>query len=304
MILRSLTEHRVAEASPSDQHDGHQPGAALPRERRSRWDREEAGTTAVSASVDQVGAGPPVVFLHGLLGLNRHWVPTAERLSEGYSCYMIEAPLLELRGRRCSVEGVQAIVQQELRRRLDEPAVLVGNSLGGHIALRIAADEPALVRGLVLAGSSGLFERTFERDVQHRPSQEWIRRKIAELFADPSRMPEHAVDHAYIELRKRGSARALVRLSRSAKADHMGTRLPKITTPTLLLWGRQDVVTPPHVAEEFAALMPDTRLEWIDSCGHAPMLERPEELAEGILRFLQELEESGASPGGARQEVA
>jgi len=300
----------VSDVSPREPADESPPTAGecaersdLPRERRSRWDREERTAAAVDAKVERMGEGPPVVFLHGLLGLNRHWYDAAGRLSSDFECVLIEAPLLELRGRRCSIEGVQDLIEHELR-TVSEPAVLVGNSLGGHIALRIALTKPERVRGLVLAGSSGLFERTFERDVQHRPSHEWIRRKIAELFADPSRMPEDAVGHAYQELRKRGSARALVRLSRSAKADHMGGRLSAISAPTLLLWGRQDVVTPPHVAEEFAALIPDSRIEWIDGCGHAPMLEQPEALAGGIRRFLYDIEESGASPGGARQEVA
>jgi pimeloyl-ACP methyl ester carboxylesterase len=294
----------VSDASPKDHpNDRHTP-AGLPRERRSRWDREEHAAPDLQTDVRVIGDGPPVVFLHGLLGLNRHWVTTAERLASDFTCYLVEAPLLELRGRRCSIEGVQEIIELAMFERVEEPAVLVGNSLGGHVASRIALAHPDRVRGLVLVGSSGLFERTFERDVQHRPSHEWIRKKIAELFADPSRMPEDAVGHAYQELRKRGSARALVRLSRSAKADHMGTRLPDIQAPTLLLWGKQDMVTPPHVAEEFHALIQDSRLEWLDSCGHAPMLEQPEALAESIARFLQDVQESGASPGGARQEVA
>jgi len=294
----------VSDESQSDQPDAREPESTLPRERRSRWDREDLVAPPVRADVQSLGEGKPVVFLHGLLGLNRHWTRTAQELAPDHRCVMIEAPLLELRGRRCSVEGVQTVIQHELAEHVGEPAVLVGNSLGGHIATRIALAEPDMVRGLVLAGSSGLFERSFEKDVQHRPSQEWINKKISELFADPSRMPEDAVDHAYHELRKRGSARALVRLSRSAKADHMGDRLPKVVAPTLLLWGKQDVVTPPHVAEEFEALIPNSRLEWIEGCGHAPMLERPVELARGIARFLKNLEEIGAAPGGARQEVA
>jgi len=287
----------VSDASNGEHLDGG--GESLPPVRRSRWDREDLSAAALRAEIDSVGEGSPVVFLHGLLGLNSHWLRTAELLAGEHRCVMIEAPLLELRGRRCSVEGVQAIIHGAIREKLDEPAVLVGNSLGGHIATRIALADPEAVRGLVLAGSSGLFERSFEKDVQHRPSQEWIGRKIAELFADPSRMPEDSVSHAYTELRKRGSARALVRLSRSAKADHMGSRLPDVSVPTLLLWGKQDVVTPPHVAEEFHELIPDSRLEWIESCGHAPMLERPEELAGGIARFLKEL-----AAAAARQEVA
>lgn len=295
--LSRFPEPRVADASNGEHLDAG--GEALPPGRRSRWDREDLSAAAMHAEVESIGEGDPIVFLHGLLGLNSHWRRTAEKLASEHRCVMIEAPLLELRGRRCSVEGVQAIVHGAIREHINEPAVLVGNSLGGHIASRIALADPGAVRGLVLAGSSGLFERTFERDVQHRPSQDWINRKISELFADPSRMPEDSVSHAYTELRKRGSARALVRLSRSAKADHMGSRLPNIGVPTLLLWGKQDVVTPPHVAEEFHELIPDTRLEWIESCGHAPMLERPDELAEGIARFLKEL-----AADAARQEVA
>ncbi len=285
-------------ASNGEHFESDRTADALPPERRSRWDREDLAANTLRGSIETVGSGPPVVFLHGLLGLNRHWTRTASRLADRSRCVMIEAPLLELRGRRCSIEGVQAIIRQEICDAVSEPAVLVGNSLGGHIALRLALSDPQMVRGLVLAGSSGLFERTFERDVQHRPSQDWINRKIADLFADPSRMPDDAVTHAYTELRKRGSARALVRLSRSAKADHMGSRLPNISVPTLLLWGKQDTVTPPHVAEEFHELIPNSRLEWIDSCGHAPMLERPDELADGIGRFLKELETA------SRQEVA
>lgn len=289
----------MAHASKRESDQERAEEQALPPRRRSRWDREDLAASAIKADVEILGKGDPVVFLHGLLGLNSHWKRTAQHLASDHRCVLIEAPLLELRGRRCSVEGVQAIVERALKEHVDAPAVLVGNSLGGHIATRIALADPDAVRGLVLAGSSGLFERTFERDVQHRPSQEWIGRKIAELFADPERMPEDSVSHAYAELRKRGSARALVRLSRSAKADHMGSRLPGVTVPTLLLWGKQDAVTPPHVAEEFHELIPDTRLEWIDSCGHAPMLERPDELAEGIHRFLKEL-----AAAAARQEVA
>jgi len=184
-----------------------------------------------------------------------------------------------------------------------QPAVLVGNSLGGHIGLRIALDHPEKVRGLVLSGSSGLFERTFEKDVQHRPSRDWLNRKITDLFFDPTRMPQGVIDRAFEELSQRKSARALVRLSRTAKADHMGERLPMIQTPTLLLWGRQDTVTPPSVAEEFASLLPNAQLVWIEKCGHTSMIERPEAFTASIERFLDQLE-IDTPDSEARQEVA
>lgn len=254
--------------------------------------------------VDAEGSGEPVVFLHGLLGINQHWTPVIDRLSDRARCLRLEAPLLELRGAECSVEGVTRLIQGALAEHVGEPAVLVGNSLGGHIAMRIALDTPDRVRGLVLTGSSGLFERTFEKDVQHRPSKEWIEKKIRELFADGANAPEEAIDRAYEELSDRQAARALVRLSKSAKNDHMGERMCGIQTPTLLVWGRQDIVTPPRVAEEFQSLIPDARLHWLDDCGHAPMIERPTDFAAAVAAFLDELAASGERELGSRQEVA
>jgi len=245
-----------------------------------------------------------LVFLHGLLGINEHWDVVIDHLDGRARCVRMQAPLLELRGADCSVEGSTRIIQQALKQHVPEPAILVGNSLGGHIAMRIALDTPERVRGLVLAGSSGLFERTFEKDVQHRPSRDWIERKIRELFDDGRKAPEEAIDRAYEELSDRQAARALVRLSKSAKNDHMGERMSGIQAPTLLVWGRQDIVTPPRVAEEFYNLIPDARLHWIDRCGHAPMLERPREFADALTLFLEELAERDQRELGSRQEVA
>ena len=251
---------------------------------------------------DRIGAGAPVVFLHGLLGLKEHFIAPAERLADRADCWLVQAPLLELRGSQCSVRGAADLIDDFLEREVQAPAVLVGNSLGGHIALRIALEHRERVRGLILAGSSGLFERTFEKDVQHRPSREWLERKITDLFFDPAAMPEGVVDRAFEALSNRKAARALVRLSRTAKADHMGDRLPRITQPTMLLWGRQDTVTPASVAEEFCALMPNARIRWIESCGHTSMIERPEEFADGVREFLDEI--GVETPGAeARQEV-
>lgn len=252
---------------------------------------------------DRIGSGPPIVFLHGLLGLKEHFKPCAQSLSHRAECWMLQAPLLELRGAQCSVQGASEMIDAFLDTHVGQPAVLVGNSLGGHIGLRIALDHPEKVRGLVLSGSSGLFERTFEKDVQHRPSRDWLNRKITDLFFDPTRMPQGVIDRAFEELSQRKSARALVRLSRTAKADHMGERLPMIQTPTLLLWGRQDTVTPPSVAEEFASLLPNAQLVWIEKCGHTSMIERPEAFTAGIERFLDQLE-IDTPDSEARQEVA
>lgn len=245
--------------------------------------------TGVDIRVDRVGAGRPIVMLNGLLGMNSHWFPCLGPLSQRGECLLLQPPLLEMKGRGLTVEGVSDLIASVLESLVEQPAVVIGNSLGGHIGLRLALDRPHLVRALVLVGSSGLFEKSFERDVEHSPSREWLERKIGGLFHDPSRMLPGMVELAYGELSKRSAARALVKLGRSAKRDHLGERLCELRVPTLLAWGRQDIVTPPEVAAQFHAMIPTSRLSWIDLCGHAPQIERPVELSAAIAKFLDDL---------------
>ncbi|MGD9692160.1 MAG: alpha/beta fold hydrolase [Phycisphaerales bacterium] len=247
--------------------------------------------------VDEIGSGEPVVFLHGLLGVNEHWYPVARSLAPRAKCVMLGMPLLELKGDTCSVDGVTKLTIAVLDAVVGGPSVIIGNSLGGHVAQRIAMERPDLCKALILAGSSGLFERTLERGVEHRPSHDWVTRKIKGLFCDEDRVPPDLIDRAFEELSQRHAARAVVRLGRSAKSDHMGDRIHTIQHPTLLLWGMQDAVTPPEVAEEFHELIPNSKLAWIDRCGHAPMIERPDEFAQAIHTFLDQLA-SGEFNGG------
>lgn len=256
----------------------------------------------IVAKLVDVGEGRPVVFLHGLVGLNDHWDHVVRRVRHRVRCIMLEFPLLSLRGPDCSIDGVEALTEKFLDRHfstggpggsgtMDRAPIIVGNSFGGHIALRIALNRPDLCGGLILAGSSGLIERTMVKEITVRPSREWMRRKIGELFYDPAtHMREADLDRAHKELSERGGARAMVKLSRSARNDHLGERIGGIKAPTLLIWGRNDIVTPPEAADGFIARIPDCRIVWFDECGHAPMIEKPGEFAEAILNFTDELD--------------
>jgi len=276
-------------ADPGAPHDG----LALTGSTRDR-------VTGLDIRVDRAGSGRPVVVLNGLLGLNVHWFPVLPPLVDRAECLLVQPPLLEMRGPACSVDGVTRLVASVIESLTDEPAVIVGNSLGGHVGLRLAMDRPELVSGLVLVGSSGLFERGFEKGVEHSPSREWLERKIGELFYDRARMWPSMIDESYAELSRRSSARALVKLGRSAKNDHLGERLGEVRVPTLVAWGRNDVVTPPEVAEQFSRQIADARLRWIDRCGHAPQVEQPGALGAHIAEFLDELAARDAGRAGPR----
>jgi 2-hydroxy-6-oxonona-2,4-dienedioate hydrolase len=248
----------------------------------------------VPADVVDAGSGRPVVFLHGLVGLNDHWEDVAQRIVARSRCVMLQLPLLSLRGQDCSVQGATGLTVRFLEGYLGrEPAVLVGNSFGGHVALRIALERPELVGALVLAGASGLIEKSMVSDVQIKPSREWMERKIGELFYDRTRMNPADVDRAHKELSNRASARAMVRLSKSARRNHLGDQIGLITAPTLLVWGRQDIVTPPEAAHELNAKIRGSRLVWLEGCGHAPMIECPETFGEALNAFLDDLDRRG-----------
>lgn len=268
---------------------------------------------SVEIVVHEVGKGPPIVYLHGLLGLNEHWLPTAKALAPRAHSIMLETPLLSLRGDRCTVQAVANLLADVVEQVIDQPAIVVGSSFGGHVALRLVIDRPKLAAGVVLVGASGLYEVAYEdeidsgarmKDVEIRPSREWMTRKINELFHDTSRVPEGVIDRVWNEMNNRRAARALIKLSRSSRKDRVAGELEKVTVPALVLWGRQDVVTPPRVARDFEAKLPDARIHWLDDCGHAPMIEKPDEFTAAIAAFLDSVESRKPGAVGSRQEVA
>ena len=261
--------------------------------------------TGLDIRIDRAGSGRPLVFLNGLLGMNEHWFGVLGPLAECAECILLQPPLLEMKGKGCSVDGVTQLTIALLESVVDEPAVLLGNSLGGHVSLRVAMERPDLVRGLALVGSSGLFERSFEKGVQHSPSREWIDNKIRGLFYDQEfHRIDALVEMAHQKLSQRSAARALVKLGRSAKRDHLGDQLQKVPVPVVIPWGKQDNVTPPEVAEQFHELLPDSRLVWIDECGHAPQIEKPTEVARAVFDFIEELDAGACSTGSGRGSSA
>jgi 2-hydroxy-6-oxonona-2,4-dienedioate hydrolase len=236
--------------------------------------------------IGQPAPSVPVVFLHGLVGLNDHWEHVVHRIKHRARAVLVQTPLLDLTGDDCSIHGATELTIRLLATYLKQPAVLVGNSFGGHIAAKMAIARPDLVRGLVLAGASGLIEKSMVSDVQIRPSREWLQRKIGELFYDQSKMNPDDVERAYKELTDRDHARAMVRLSRTARKNHLGEELRHVKAPTLIIWGRQDIVTPPEACDQFASKIVNNSVVWLDNCGHAPMIEKPDEFGAAMNDFL------------------
>jgi pimeloyl-ACP methyl ester carboxylesterase len=239
----------------------------------------------VPLRVSTHGAGPPMVFLHGLLAQNEHWLDAVRHLEHRFRCELVEIPILDLPDEDCSIGGATGLILRFLDSVIGGPSILVGNSFGGHIALRVAMARPDLVSALVLVGPSGLAGGMALNTPTTRPSRQRVREGLNELLYDPAFILESDIERIHEALGHRSRARAMVRLSRSVRADNLAGRLRRVAAPALLLWGRQDRITRPEVAHMFEAELPDTRTVWFDRCGHVPMIEHPQRFADEVLAF-------------------
>jgi pimeloyl-ACP methyl ester carboxylesterase len=157
---------------------------------------------------------------------------------------------------------------------------LLGNSLGGHVALVHVLKHPEKIKSLTLTGSSGLFENAMGDSYPKRGDYDYIKNKTALTFYDPAMATKELVDEVFEITKNRVKV---------IKIINLGEELNQIQIPTLLIWGKNDTVTPPFVAEEFHKLIPNSQLHFIDKCGHAPMMEVPGEFNDLLFTFLQSL---------------
>jgi len=247
-------------------------------------------------------APPPVILLHGMLGDLSNWVDTIDALSE--SGYRVLAPILPIYDFPISETGVPRLtehVHNFIEAMGLERTIIVGNSLGGHIALLYALDHADAIDALVLSGSSGIYEATMGSSFFKRQDREFIRERTEMTFYDSAHATDELVDEMFEIVNDRPRAFRLLKIARSADKETVTEELSRLDMPSLLIWGQDDVITPPEVAEEFQDRMPSARLHFIEECGHAPMIEHPDTFNELTLDFLRELTEREpvASPSSA-----
>jgi pimeloyl-ACP methyl ester carboxylesterase len=224
-----------------------------------------------------VGEGPVLLFLHGLFGALSNFEETIAHFSPKYRVVMPILPLYTLPMLNTNVKALAEFLQRFVQHKNLTDINLLGNSLGGHVALVYCSKHPATVRTLILTGSSGLYENAFGGSFPRREDKEFIRKKVAVTFYDPRHATDALVDECFVTVNDRAKLIRILSLAKSAIRHNMAAELPKLKMPVCLIWGRQDTITPPEVAEEFHTLIPRSELFWIDHCGHAAMMEQPAE---------------------------
>jgi pimeloyl-ACP methyl ester carboxylesterase len=248
--------------------------------------REEGGFKYIESGGRN---GEVLLLLHGLFGALSNFEALYKRFSEEYNVVIPMLPIYEMPILEVSVTGLVDFVTRFVEYKGFDKVHLLGNSLGGHIALLYALAHPERVASITLTGSSGLFESAFGSAFPKRGDYEYIRKKTEDTFYDPSVATKELVDEVFDIVNDRSKGLRIVMTAKSAVRHNLADKLSRILAPTLLVWGKQDAVTPPFVAEKFHELISNSRLYFLDKCGHAPMMERPEEFNEILASFLKEV---------------
>ena len=223
------------------------------------------------------GEGQPIVILHGLMGGLSNFRGVYDFFPEkGYRVIIPELPVYDLPLLKTTVKDLAVHLDKFFTSNHLEDVILLGNSLGGHIALLYTKLYPQKVRGLVITGSSGLYENAMGESYPKRGDYNYIKTKSEEVFYDPKVATKEIVDEVYETVNDRNKLIKTLAIAKSAIRHNMAKDLPKMEIPTAIIWGAQDCVTPPNVAEEFNRLLPNSTLYWIYKCGHAPMMEHPD----------------------------
>jgi len=235
------------------------------------------------------GEGEVLLLLHGLMGALSNWDKVIEDFSSEYRVIIPILPIYDLPLLTTGVKSLAKYVHKFIMYKRLTDITLLGNSLGGHVALIYVLSHPSIVRSMVLTGSSGLYENAFGGSFPRRGSYDFIKEKVEFTFYDPETATKELVDDVYRIINDRHSVIRILAMAKSAIRHNMKKDLHKINIPVALIWGKDDKITPPEVAVEFNELLPDSELHWIDKCGHAPMMERPEEFNRVLKGFLERI---------------
>ncbi|OIQ27367.1 MAG: alpha/beta hydrolase [Bacteroidetes bacterium MedPE-SWsnd-G2] len=226
----------------------------------------------------EVGEGQPIIVLHGLMGGLSNFDSVVDYFSpKGYKVIIPELPIYTMSLLKTNVKRFAKYLNEFIEYKGLDNVILLGNSLGGHIGLYHTKQYPAVVKALIITGSSGLYESAMGSGYTKRSDYEVIKKKAQDVFYDPEVATKEIVDEVYASVNDRNKLIKTLAIAKSAIRHNMAKDLPHMYTPTCIIWGKNDNVTPPDVAKEFNTLLPDSDLYWIDKCGHAAMMEHPEE---------------------------
>ena len=233
--------------------------------------------------------GEVILLLHGLFGALSNFKGIIDYFGNRYRVIVPILPIYELPILQVSLSGLVNYVYDFVRHKDLKQIHLLGNSLGGHVGLLYALEDLDRIASITLTGSSGLYESGMGNTFPKRGDYDFIKTKTEATFYDPKVATKELVDEVYGIVNDRGKAIRVIATAKSAIRHNLGDKLHLIKKPALLIWGENDIVTPPFVGEKFKELLPNAELFILEKCGHAPMMEKPEEFNLIFEKFLMKV---------------
>ena len=234
------------------------------------------------------GAGTIVLLLHGLFGALSNWDHVITEFSKKYRVVIPMLPIYSMPTRETDLEGLVHFLERFIEMKAMKDLILIGNSLGGHVALLYTLQHQENVKQLILTGSSGLFENSMGGSYPKRGSYDYIKERVGYTFYDPNTATKELVDEVFETTKSIPKCLRIVAIAKSAQRHNISSELHLIKVPTLLIWGLNDTITPPMVAHEFNKRIPNSNLRFLDECCHAPMMEHPKKFNKILLEYLIE----------------
>ena len=251
------------------------------------------------------GVDPPIVFLHGLGGQWQNWLENLPRAAQERRVIAADLPgfgTSPMPTEDVSIPLYARLVKELLEQLGIESAVIVGNSMGGFIGAELCIQNPARVDRLVLAAACGISTMSLRRRPvltafsfagvissatlarsYHVAARPRLRHPVlATVIRHPLRLRPDVLFQIMPCSNNPGFMPALESLLDYDLTDRLG----EIRCPTLLVWGREDILVPVGDADEYERLIPDARKVVFDETGHMPMLERPGEFNDALMGFV------------------
>jgi pimeloyl-ACP methyl ester carboxylesterase len=235
------------------------------------------------------GEGEVLLLLHGLFGALSNFNDVLDTFKGRCKVVIPLMPIYSMPMLDLGVKGLAKFVKDFIDFKKYDKVTLLGNSLGGHVALVFMKNYPENVKAMILTGSSGLYENAMGGTYPKRGDFEYIREKVAYTFYDPATATDELTQEVFDVTNDRLKVIRILAMAKSAIRYNMRDEIKNFNVPVCLIWGKQDRVTPPEVAEEFHEVLPNSELHWIDKCGHAAMMERPKEFNEIVGPFLDKI---------------
>lgn len=232
-----------------------------------------------------------LVLLHGLLGQLSNFDGIIDAFKERYNVVVPVLPIYTMPLRKVGLKGLLNHVEAFIEHKGYKDFHILGNSLGGHLCALYALANQEKLRSMCLTGSSGLFENAMGTSFPKRNNYEWVENKVGETFFDPAIATRELVDNVYETINDRNRALRIIASAKSAIRHNLEDRLGDLKIPALLIWGKNDSITPDFVGEKFHELIPNSELIFLDRCGHAPMMEHPEQFNECLRAFLSNIDQ-------------